>query len=168
MRWTIVPMSYTRSPSALERPAAGIRVFGGRDRDKADAAVEGLGQVWRSEPAGLRQPDENIGQRPQAGIDFRSEPGGQNAADIFDQPAAGDMGEPPNQPRAMGGQRGGCVYPRRREERRPERPGRERRVVVPRKAGIGDDPPDQREAVRMNARTGQRQNPVAFPDTARR
>ena len=164
MRCTIVPMSRTRSPSASNARRHASASSAATIRDKADAAVEGLGQVRRGEFSGFGQPDEDVGQSPATGVDFRAEPGGQNPADIPGQPAAGDMGETPDQPLAMRGERSGRVEPRGRKQRRPERSVRERRVVVPRKPGTGDDPPDQGETVRMNSRRGQREDPVAFPD----
>ena len=89
---------------------AGCKFFSVLRHPKIDEALE----VFDVDLAQAAQPGEDFGNWPAVMFDHRLHALGQNALDILQQSAAGDMGERPDPARRDRGQAGLHIDPRRR------------------------------------------------------
>ncbi len=139
------------------------------DCDHADAAVEGPGQLGRLNRAAPLKKGEQARQGPAVGIDHRMGIVGQHARDVFEQAAAGDVGQRANFPFADQRKEALHIDARRFEQDIAQQP-----LLVEQGGAIEfpavaiDQLADQRKAVGMDARAGEPEDDVARLDAVAR
>ena len=143
----------------------GVGVGLADDGDHADAAVEGAGKLGGLDRAAGLEVGEQAREGPGVGVDDGVAALGQDARDIFEQPAAGDVGERADAALADDGEQALHVDARGGEEEVAEQ------MVLVEDGGAVELPAvgldqlaDEAEAVRMDPRAGESEDDVAGGD----
>ena len=135
----------------------------GRDRQHhADPAIEAAQHLILGDAARAHGPAEHLRQWPGPEIDLGAQPRRQNAGQVLDQPATGDMRQRVDPARPDRVETGADIDPGRCQQGRAERALRERCARLPAEPFALGDAPHQREAVGMHTRGGEAEQHVAL------